>query len=948
MASHICGCYALLKHRRHYLPQVELSSHTLVTPLFFTTKLTQTFSNDLREATPETRYTFPLYDGVAVSEFTCTIGERVITGRVEEKQQARQTYQDAVARGETAGLLESLPSGIFGITLGNIPAKTNVIVNITYGGELKHDAEIDGLRYMLPTSIAPRYGQYPGEISGGLTSFSSHGIRITVDFNMGQSSIRKIQSVSRDHPIALSIGSCADEPSTTLSNPSKASVALTRSTTELSADFVLQVLVDNISTPKAVMETHPTLSGQKAVMATLVPKFKLDNISPEIVFVADQSGSMQGAKNHALVSALKIFLKSLPLGVRFNICAFGSRHAFLWEKSQPYTKSNLSKALDFILQFRAEYGGTEMFLPIKETFDKHLADVPLEVFLLTDGQSWREEQLLELVNKKIQDEKMEARVFTLGIGDNVSHTLLESVARAGCGFCQFVTETEPMDQKILRMLKAAVYPHINDCTFEISYGKDLEEYEMIDEEAQAAPATPEKKAVLEQPKIIEKSAISLFNDTISLDGPIESTVQLPNITAPNPLQAPNRFPTLLPWTRATAYLLLESNAKVPEQLILRAKTSQGPLELTIPIQDLGQTTVATVHTLAARAAVGELEEGRGWVYDAKVQDEPMQTKYSSCFDQIVEREAVRLSAKFQVASKWASFVAIKDDATKAQDNTEISIEQPLLRQTIQRTCQLPYYAAAANASHRASSGQDRSGGSSRSQVFSKGAVYTALPAFSSPTPSNASPRSIFGAPSLAQHAAGTQSISGSSLSSPTFSGSAQESVPTASVCSQQPEEQQMFYQSAPRQIQHLLEIDPAAMQGVVFDSQVSKAKKKKSVAPQVARSDDYYEHMLQQTLDPDLTKVRQLVDAQDFDGYWEADNALFTLLGVQPSDIEAALGKRPGKTEATLVVLHLLDTKFQAWKDVWEMVAAKAKDWLQSQITETQRDALKNAIEKAL
>ncbi|MGG6497651.1 UNVERIFIED_CONTAM: hypothetical protein NY603_32485, partial [Bacteroidetes bacterium 56_B9] len=84
-------------------------------------------------------------------------------------------------------------AGVFGVTLGNVPAQTELLVDITYCGELKHDAAIDGLRYTLPTSIAPRYGNYPGTVlSSNVTATS---MKITVDIDMGEkSALRKVQS----------------------------------------------------------------------------------------------------------------------------------------------------------------------------------------------------------------------------------------------------------------------------------------------------------------------------------------------------------------------------------------------------------------------------------------------------------------------------------------------------------------------------------------------------------------------------------------------------------------------------------------------------------------------------------------------------------------------------------------------------------------------------------
>nr|CAG8554378.1 5925_t:CDS:2 [Entrophospora candida] len=40
------------------------------------------------------------------------------------------------------------------------------------------------------------------------------------------------------------------------------------------------------------------------------------------------------------------------------------------------------------------------------------------------------------------------RIFTLGINDSVSHDLVESVARTGNGYAQFVTNNERMDKEI--------------------------------------------------------------------------------------------------------------------------------------------------------------------------------------------------------------------------------------------------------------------------------------------------------------------------------------------------------------------------------------------------------------------------------------------------------------------------------------------------------------------
>lgn len=143
------GAHSTIK----YLPRVAISAHATILSSVSRTNLTQTFVNPSTTSDiPEVRYTFPLYDGVSVVDFTCTINnERVLRGVVKEKQQARHTFNDAVSRGETAALLEQLPeaSDAFTTSIGNIPGNATIQVDIVYLGDLKHDAEIDGIRYTI-------------------------------------------------------------------------------------------------------------------------------------------------------------------------------------------------------------------------------------------------------------------------------------------------------------------------------------------------------------------------------------------------------------------------------------------------------------------------------------------------------------------------------------------------------------------------------------------------------------------------------------------------------------------------------------------------------------------------------------------------------------------------------------------------------------------------------
>lgn len=165
-------------------------------------------------------------------------------------------------------------------------------------------------------------------------------------------------------------------------------------------------------------------------MVTLVPNFSLPAYRPEIVFVVDRSGSMK--RNIAtLISAMKLHLGSLPIGVRFNICSFGLTYSLLWPKSMPYTQDNLAAALRHTESFSAGMGGTEIFAAIEATIQQRYADIPCEIMLLTDGDIWHPEKLFEYLNQQVELSKGSLRLFSLGIRDAVSSALIEGVARAG-------------------------------------------------------------------------------------------------------------------------------------------------------------------------------------------------------------------------------------------------------------------------------------------------------------------------------------------------------------------------------------------------------------------------------------------------------------------------------------------------------------------------------------
>ncbi|KAI4160759.1 MAG: hypothetical protein LQ342_005472 [Letrouitia transgressa] len=571
----------------------------------------------------------------------------------------------AVERGETAGLLDQGPTtDVFATTIGNIPANAKVIVKITYVGENKHDMGIDGVRYTIPTNISTRYG------GNELTEDTLHFVqnisrsseagkfRITVDIDLADgSTLRSVSSPS--HPIEVSIGNMSTSRDKS-PVPSRASATLALETCELGKDFVLEIMFHGAS-PKAILETHPTIPGQRALMATLVPQLDLPSAKPEIIIVADRSGSMGGQKITTLQKALKVLLKSLPLGLQFNVCSFGSGNELLWPQSHHYGQDSLAEALKYVDGFEADFGGTETLGAIKAAIASRNEHEELAIVLCTDGDIWSHDDLFQFLNKQVSQSKNPLRVFPLGIGDCVSSSLIEGIARAGNGFAQSVQVQEKLEGKVIRMLKGALTPYISDYTLEIQYdqldGED--DYVLVDKVTDSLRGLSVNENFLESFTSADDSSDAILMTRLRNDN--NRYNDLPLIASPKLLQSPQLIPQLYAFNRTTVYILIspEAHQRSLRSVVLKGTSSGRAVEYAFPVQVLDQPST-TIHQLAARNAMGELAEGRGWLHHAVHETGlSIRVKYMSQFAKLVEREAVRIGVQYQVAGKWCSFVAVE-------------------------------------------------------------------------------------------------------------------------------------------------------------------------------------------------------------------------------------------------------------------------------------------------
>ncbi len=157
-AEVMAGAYVSAKGRRGEpgaaIPLLGVNVVAEITGPLSRVVMRQRFRNEGKKPI-EAVYVFPAPEKAAVTGLVIETGGRRIVGTVKEKEQAFDEYDEALAAGHGAVLLDAHRPNVFQASVGNLLPGQEMVVELSWVMELGWEGE--SLRFTLPTTVAPRY-----------------------------------------------------------------------------------------------------------------------------------------------------------------------------------------------------------------------------------------------------------------------------------------------------------------------------------------------------------------------------------------------------------------------------------------------------------------------------------------------------------------------------------------------------------------------------------------------------------------------------------------------------------------------------------------------------------------------------------------------------------------------------------------------------------------------
>ena len=410
------------------------------------TEVEQTFRN-LEDRQVEALYSFPVPRNASVADFTMWINGKEMTGEVLEKKRAREIYNSYKAVKRDPGLLEQVSYRTFEMRIFPIAPRAEQKVRIVYYQELDVDNDRATYVYPLSTNTAgPEMKQTAGRFSLNLSAKSLVPITDVDSPSHGQQFV-----IAKQTPGVI-------QSSMELSGAS------------LAKDVVVSWKLERPLTGIDVITSKQ--SGEDGYfMLTLTAGQEMKQLQKgmDYVFMLDISGSMRDDQKLELSQqSIAAFVDALGEGDRFDLMSFNVSPATLFNGLQQPDAAHKQQARDFLGSQQAR-GGTVLSPAMNAAYKYDNPTRTLNVVLVSDGMADHSErrQLMQLIGKRPKG----ARVFCIGVGNDVNKSLLEQVADESGGLASFISREDNFERQAQAFRRKLTRPVATDLVMSFEGGE---------------------------------------------------------------------------------------------------------------------------------------------------------------------------------------------------------------------------------------------------------------------------------------------------------------------------------------------------------------------------------------------------------------------------------------------------------------------------------------------
>ncbi|WP_416399394.1 marine proteobacterial sortase target protein [Allohahella sp. A8] len=428
----------------------------------------------------EGSWLFPLADKAAVRAMRIEIGDRVIDGRIAEREEARTRYAAAKDEGRISSLVEQQRPNLFSTRLANIPPAESVVVRLEYIETIDIDAGTARVR--IPTTLTPRYFSSTAtrddqdaavigapSVDGALLPAEAiPTVQLSASFRGAH--IDELKSLH--HTIVDSNAPGGGQDEINSHRRSDRHVSFSKTSEPMDRDIVLTWALAGEGEPYAEVFTE-TVNGANYGLLVLAPQrvetvATQDGVRPprEIIFVIDTSGSMGGESIRQAQAGLQQGLTRLRPEDTFNVIEFNSTFSQLYAVSEPATTRNINQGLEFVRYLAAD-GGTEMAAALRSALDNvEDSERMRQIVFITDGAVGNEAELFGIIHKLLGS----SRLFTVGIGSAPNAWFMRKAAEAGRGSFTYISTAEQVSESMERLFRKLESPLLTDINVETPDG----------------------------------------------------------------------------------------------------------------------------------------------------------------------------------------------------------------------------------------------------------------------------------------------------------------------------------------------------------------------------------------------------------------------------------------------------------------------------------------------